>query len=114
MKEFVAVLIGSLVFISTAFPQSEEEEEFADAPLPPELPEPIESGKMVEPQVTIIRTEKQVIEEYRLNGHLYKIKITPSVGPSYYLFDEDGDGNWERKSSDIYTDRVPQWILFRW
>lgn len=115
MKKLTSILAGALLLYSSVFAQSADDEEFAEAPLPPDLPESMESGKIVEPQVTIIRTEKQVIEEYRLNGHLYKIKVTPAVGPVYYLIDEDGDGNMEKKMSDIYnTERVPQWVLFKW
>jgi hypothetical protein len=90
-------------------------EEFADVPLPPELPDPIESGQAIEPEVSIIRTEEKVIEEYRVNGHLYMVKITPVVGRPYYLIDQDGDGQMEGRISDIYnTPRVPQWVLFSW
>jgi hypothetical protein len=33
------------------------------------------------------------VEEYRMNGVLYMVKVTPTVGPPYYLIDTTGDGN---------------------
>ncbi|WP_192037136.1 DUF2782 domain-containing protein [Halomonas sp. YLGW01] len=66
----------------------------------------------VEPDVTIRQLEERTIEEYRVNGQLYAIKITPKVGPSYYLVDEDGDGNFARQSGDQIA--IPRWVLIEW
>jgi len=86
-----------------------------EIPEPPVLPDPVESGEAIEPQITIIQREDSTIEEYRVNGNLYMVKITPSVGPSYYLIDRDGDGQMESRFSGIHDDIiVPQWVLFRW
>ena len=38
---------------------------------PPELPNIVESGEEIEPQITIIRQGDEVIEEYRINNNLY-------------------------------------------
>lgn len=87
------------------------------APLPeqPDLPPPVESGESLEPDITIIRKGKETIEEYRINNQLYMVKITPSVGPSYYLIDTDGDGNMDVRRRDIEKQmQVPQWVLFSW
>ncbi len=86
-----------------------------DVPLPPTLPDPLKSGEAIEPEVVIIRTDEAVIEEYRLNGKHYMTRITPVVGPAYYLVDRDGDGQMESRMSEIYDDfHVPQWVLFSW
>jgi len=119
MKKLILILVNLLALTPLVYAQSEQtepvQEEFADAPLPPELPEPLESGETIEPEVFIIRTEQEVIEEYRVNGHLYMVKITPRIGRPYYLIDENGDGQMEGKISDIYnTPRVPQWVLTTW
>lgn len=82
---------------------------------PPEIPDPIQSGEPIEPEVTIIRKEESVVEEYRVNGNLYMIKVTPSVGPAYYLIDQDGDGRLESRQNRLGSvDAVPQWVLFSW
>ena len=57
------------------------------------MPDPLETGENIEPEVTIIRKEDAVIEEYRLNGQLYMVKVTPAFGPVYYLKDIDGTAN---------------------
>lgn len=81
-------------------------------PEPPELPDPLESGESIEPQITIIHKEDTVIEEFRVNGHLYKVKVTPAFGPSYYLIDHNGDGELTRHELEDLV--VPQWVLFTW
>lgn len=86
-------------------------------PLPevPDLPPPVQSGENLEPDVTIIRKGKDLIEEYRVNGHLYMVKIKPSVGPAYYMVDTDGDGNMDVRRRDVEKQmQVPQWVLFSW
>lgn len=83
-------------------------------PEPPELPEPLESGESIEPEVTIIRKEDAVIEEYRVNGQLYMVKVTPAVGPAYYLRDNDGNGVMDATRYELEDETVPEWVLFTW
>jgi len=64
-----------------------------------------------EPQVTITRDTAQTVEEYRANGKLYMIKITPKHGVPYYLVDERGDGKFARQESLDSGLRVPRWII---
>ena len=85
-----------------------------DGPEPPMLPPRVESGEALEPEVTIIETEKEIIQEYRINGRLYMVRITPQAGPPYYLLDIDGDGELDVEEHDISNISVPQWVLFRW
>lgn len=86
-----------------------------DVPEPPTLPDPVESGEPIEPQVTIIQRDDATVEEYRVNGVLYMVKIIPVVGPAYYLVDRDGDGQLESRVNDITRDiPVPQWLIFSW
>ncbi len=81
---------------------------------PPVIPEPLADGESIEPEVSIIQREDKTIEEYRVNGQLYMIKITPSVGKPYYLLDNDGDGSFETTQHDLDDPAVPNWILFEW
>jgi hypothetical protein len=81
----------------------------------PPTPEQVQSGEALEPEVTIIRKRDATVEEYRVNGNLYMVKVVPIVGPPYYLVDQDGDGKMETNMSEIYSDFVvPQWVLFSW
>ena len=81
---------------------------------PPELPGSIESGEQIEPQVTIIRQEDKIIEEYRISNNLYMVKITPVVGMTYYLIDYDGDGKLDVRKNELDDVIVPQWVLLTW
>ena len=112
-KTILAVLfLGFSLMMSAA---AEERTDLEDVPEPPELPTPVQSGEPIEPEVTIIKKEGATISEYRINGRLYMIKVTPSVGKPYYLIDNDGDGSLESRVNDIYSNiTVPQWILFQW
>ena len=114
MKYITACLL--CLTLSTAFAAEDySEEELAPVPEPPTIPDPLQSGQAIEPQVTIIRKDDAIIEEYRLDGRLYMTKIIPAVGPAYYLVDRDGDDQMETRMSEIYDDfTVPQWVLFSW
>ncbi|MFB8830514.1 DUF2782 domain-containing protein [Azotobacter sp. CWF10] len=66
-----------------------------------------------EPDVTIREEEDKTIEEYRVNGFLYAIKVTPKFGKPYFLVRADGnDANFVR--SDEPTMRIPAWKIFEW
>ena len=80
---------------------------------PPPLPPADANDTALAPQVTIIRSTDQVVEEYRINGHLYMVKVTPSHGVPYFLIDSRGDGVFTRQQSLDNGLRVPQWVLFR-
>lgn len=81
---------------------------------PPVIPEPLQSGESIEPEVNIIQKDDRTIEEYRVNGQLYMIKVIPNIGKPYYLRDTDGDGNLETKKFELDSGAVPNWILFEW
>ena len=87
--------------------------ELAPVPEPPDIMEAMEKSETTEPQVTITQDDV-VIEEYKRNGELYMVKITPAVGPPYYLIDTDGDGRMESRRSDLDDVSVPHWVLFTW
>ena len=115
MKNLFYIFALGLCLAGQAYAEDVIEEEFADAPLPPDLPDPLESGQPIEPEVTIIRRDDAIIEEYRLNGRMYMAKNKKKIGKPYYLVDKDGDGRMEARMSEIYDDFVvPQWVLFSW
>ncbi|MGN7727278.1 DUF2782 domain-containing protein [Luteimonas sp. 22616] len=63
--------------------------------------------------VPTIRTEANgdVVTEYRVAGQLRVVKVEPSRGPAYYLYDRDGDGLPDKEG-----DNPPQtyFKLFEW
>ena len=85
------------------------------APPPPPSHSDSQNQEEIEPEVTIIRREDKTIEEYRINGRLYMIKVTPKNAPPYFLVDTDGNGTMESHRSALEPDiMIPQWVLFRW
>lgn len=75
----------------------------------------LDEDESLEPDVTIVQRKDATIEEYRLNGRLYMVKVIPFVGKPYYLVDNDGDGLMEGRVSDLKRDPlVPQWVIFSW
>jgi hypothetical protein len=82
-------------------------------PMPAQVAEPL-PGEELEPEVTIIRREGDVIEEYRVGGQLYMVKITPSKGLPYYLVDSDGDGSLETRRNELDDPEVVKWRIFSW
>jgi len=72
-----------------------------------------DSSKPGEPAVTITKETGQTIEEYRVGGRLYMIKIIPKHGKPYYLVDDLGDGKFVRQDSTDNGFRVPQWVIHR-
>ncbi len=68
-----------------------------------------------EPEITITRSQTEIIEEYRANGRLYMIKITPKKGFVYYLVDTDGDGSLDSRQNELDEGLlIPKWTLFNW
>lgn len=65
-----------------------------------------------EPQITIVKKKGETIEEYRVNGQLYMMKVTPDHGVPYYLHKEDKDGAWINDGPNP-PNIIPKWILFR-
>jgi len=53
------------------------------------------------------------VEEYRAGGKLYMIKITPKVGPPYYLIDDLGDGKFTHYEHLDPNFRPPRWVIHR-
>jgi len=81
----------------------------------PSLPDDASDSRNIpEPEVRIIRKKDAVIEEYRVNGLLRFIKITPSIGKPYYMVDTDGDGVLETREDDLANPPINQWILLEW
>lgn len=83
-------------------------------PEPPPPPPGLELDPSLEPQVTIQRRGTQTVEEYRIRGRLYMIKITPAHGVPYYLIDEGGRGEFTRQDSYDTGTRPPMWVIHQW
>ena len=109
MRPYLPLLALSLTLaphLAAADPQLPD---LAPPPLPGTVPDDLE------PEVTIRSDERGRIEEYRINGQLYMVKVTPAKGPPYYLMDTTGDGELESRRGEIDPKLlVPRWVIFRW
>ncbi len=83
-------------------------------PIPDPGPPPQAEDQSLEPQVTIIKRGTDTVEEYRINGKLYMMKVTPKSGIPYYLVDETGGGNLIRRDSLDTGIRPPMWVIHSW
>jgi hypothetical protein len=77
---------------------------------PPDL---VPLDDSVQPEVTVVQREGETVEEYRLNGRLYKVKVTPASGEEQYiLIDHRGDGSFVRQEgSGMPGLSIPQWVV---
>jgi hypothetical protein len=80
----------------------------------PPPPPPLQSGEALEPEVTIRRTEKETIFEYRQGGRLVLVRVQPVSGPPYYFVDTNGDGRLEYRPGDPVRNNINQWVIKRW
>ncbi|TMH31915.1 MAG: DUF2782 domain-containing protein [Betaproteobacteria bacterium] len=103
----------ALAIATNAFAQKTPDpptlEPVPEAPPPP--PE-VANDPELEPQVTIVRRERETIEEYRVSGRLVMIKVIPKSGRPYYLVAEGPNGTFVRRDSLDTGLRVPMWLLF--
>lgn len=107
------------LLLTTFSASAERPDNLQPVPEVPPPPKGVTSGESMplgEPQITILRRGANLVKEYRLNGHLYAVKITPDGGQPYYLIDTDGDGYMEGQFFDNNNARVmvPMWVIHRW
>ena len=91
---------------------------FCEPPPPPPMPaKAVISTRIIGdryPQkVTTRREQGQVIEEYRIKGHLTMVKISPKTGKPYYIYYNDG---WSgaTEDSDLHDGKPSYWKIFSW
>jgi hypothetical protein len=119
-RAVVVALLGiplpTLAQTAPPSPQTDPPPPLQAVPEPPPLPDRLESGQVMEPDVRIIRRDKSTVTEYRVNGRLRAIKVTPDGDfPPYYLYDTHGDGRLDQRRSRYEPDLlIPSWVIFSW
>jgi hypothetical protein len=109
MRKFLSILL-----LSVALPVLAEDAPKNLQPIPDPGPPPQAEDQSLEPQVTIIKRDTETVEEYRVNGKLYMMKVTPKSGIPYYLVDETGGGTLIRRDSLDSGVRPPMWVIHSW
>lgn len=101
LATFLAALIAP-----AAHAEKPRLEPLPDIPPPPGVVDPT-----LEPQITIIQRGGDRVEEFRINGKLYMIRVTPPHGRPYYLVDQRGDGAMRRYDDLSPNFQVPMWVI---
>ncbi|MBZ4201280.1 MAG: DUF2782 domain-containing protein [Methylotenera sp.] len=114
MRKIHGSLAVLLAFVALPLAAADNKAAPADLQTLEELPPPAISNEenADEPQITIIKKGGETIEEYRIGGQLYMMKITPAHGVPYYLHKEDQDGAW-LNSGPVQPMSIPKWTIFR-
>lgn len=113
----VIPLLAALVALAGAAPAAAQPAKppvLQPVPEPPPPPPGYELDPALEPQVTILKRGTDTVEEYRIGGRLYMVKVTPAVGRPYYLVDNKGDGEFERQDAFDSRTRPPMWVIHSW
>jgi len=122
LAPFVALAVALATFAVPAPAQKSNDlekppklEPLPDVPPPPDGGSNIQSTE--EPVVTTRQEGQNKIEEYRVHGKLYAIRVTPKIGAPYTLVDQEGTGNFidlPDHADDAAGQKVhpPRWVLF--
>jgi hypothetical protein len=109
MRRFLPLLLLAAL---PAWAQTGDLQPLPAVPPPPPGMEAFDEA--LEPQVTIVKRETETREEYRMKGKLYMVKVTPAVGPAYYLVDNQGDGQFVQADITGPVTKPPMWIIHSW
>jgi hypothetical protein len=107
MRRLIVVLLSAVALNVAAQTRPPKLEPIPEPPPPP-------AGSLneaLEPQVTITKRGEDKVEEFRMSGKLYMMKVTPPHGVSYYLIDNAGNGIWSRQDVRDSGLRVPMWVI---
>ena len=89
----------------------------------PAIAEDVDLNKELAPEVQAVKpseihtykhTSGATITEYRSGGKVWMIKVQP-VGdfPPYYLYDNEGDGTFDRRIAGNKLPSPPMWVIKR-
>jgi hypothetical protein len=107
-KLTLSVLFG----LALAF-QAQAQDSAKDVPIPPKKPPPANDSNA--PTVTIRSTATgDRVEEYRQNGKVFMVKVTPKKGVPYTLYDDDKDGRLDRSDAEKNDVSPVYYTLYEW
>lgn len=111
-RTFLAALLFA-VALPVAAQQQAKPPALQPLPEPPPPPPGYELDPALEPQVTILKRGTDTVEEFRIGGKLYMVKVTPAHGRPYYMVDHRGDGTFVRQDNYDSGLRPPMWVIFQ-
>ena len=102
-----------LLVVATGRAQDARPPDLEPLPEAPAPPPGVADEDVGEPEVTIQQRGEDTYEEFRLNGQLYMIRVTPRNGVPYYLVDPAGTGSFARQDGLGADIRPPMWVIKR-
>ncbi|MFN0164502.1 MAG: DUF2782 domain-containing protein [Burkholderiales bacterium] len=106
----VLALVVALALPAAWAQPAQRLEPLPDVPPPPRM----SIDPSAEPTVTIIQRGREKVEEFRIRGRLYMVRVTPPGGVPYVLVDQKGDGQFAAPTSgpaDAHNLSVPMWVI---
>ena len=82
----------------------------AEVPRPPEMSSKPYNDEL-EPTVTIKTEGDREVEEYRVRGRLFALRVKVKGAPAYWLVDMDGSGRMLPGQGIGPTISVPKWVI---
>ncbi|MEO8161164.1 MAG: DUF2782 domain-containing protein [Arenimonas sp.] len=84
-----------------------------DVPIPAKQPPPATDENA--PTVSIrAGANGDRVEEYRQNGQVFMVRVTPRHGRAYYLYDDDHNGRMDRSDAEKNDISPVYWTLYEW
>lgn len=110
------IILLTTIFLFNVSSAAEQKAAADDKKKPVQEAPKVEKGYVPKAEITIIEGEDRLVKEYRINGQLRAIKVTPSNGfPAYYLIDREGSGQFQKIGPDMGEKIVaPNWIVIEW
>lgn len=108
------LLLAATTTMASAQSSPSDQKNLEPLPTVPPPPPGVNLDADLEPQVTITKRGEDQVEEFRVNGQLYMLRVTPVNGPTYYLVDEEGKGSWARRDTIGPNVQPPMWLIKSW
>lgn len=105
------ILFSALLCAASVQAADSQNAASSDIPPPPVISHDASDSA---PQITIRHHGSDKVEEYRTNGRLYMIRVTPAGSKPYYLIDNKGDGQFVRHDMVQGNISPPMWVLHQW
>jgi hypothetical protein len=113
----VAASLGLILAVFTGT-GSAQNDEAAAAPEPPEVQQGENASNREGPRVDVRQRQEygQTITEYSRGDRVFLMTVKPRSGPTQYWDDPDGDGQFQRRTSDDIDENLnlPKWKLGDW
>lgn len=114
MRHFLKSILFAAALAAALSAGAQDPSKAQPIPEPPPPPPGFELDPAMEPQVTIRKQGEDTVEEFRIGGRLYMLKVTPPGGRPYFLIDQRGDGKFTRQDSHDSGLRPPMWVIHSW